>query len=435
MSTTKRIARLSVPLMFSNLAQALHGVADTWFAARIGTDALAAVGLAGVIFLSVSVFYRGTMGYALIPLSRAHGKRNDSEIRSCLAEALNVLCWLSASILVLPFLLSWLMQFSVPNDSTSICELGTVYMQIRCIELPFMMFSTVVWSFLVAQGEARLPMQLAWATVVTNVVLDWGLVLGNLGMPPLGVPGAAIATTLATILNAAVSGVILWRKQYRDACPSANLCLVSTQRVAQFLRHGLPIGITEFAELASFAVFVALVAQLGEDVLAANQIATQYISVTFALSLAIATSAATLTAQNLGKGDVREARATVRSALLLSCTCLATCLIACLAFAKPLIQCFTSDPGVALIAQQVIMLVAIYQVVDSVALVLGHSLNAAGDTVFTMSTRLILGWGLMMPIAGLLVACSHIRITELWSCAILYVIGVAAVYCQRFRKL
>ena len=72
------------------------------------------------------------------------------------------------------------------------------------------MFSGVVWSFLVGRGDSRTPMLLAWVTLLTNIFLDWVLILGNLGALALGVAGAAYATVMANGLNAVLSAAILW---------------------------------------------------------------------------------------------------------------------------------------------------------------------------------------------------------------------------------
>jgi MATE family multidrug resistance protein len=64
-------------------------------------------------------------------------------------------------------------------------DLGTRYLQIRSFEIPLILFSGVVWGFLVGRGDSRTPMILAWATVLVNIFLDWLLVLGNLGLPAL----------------------------------------------------------------------------------------------------------------------------------------------------------------------------------------------------------------------------------------------------------
>ena len=212
---TRRIAALAAPLVLQNLSYTLLGVADTFFVSKLSTDALAAVGLAGVLFFALMLLFRGAANSSVVFVGRAHGAKDDAKVGEAVWDVLSMVALLSLCVVVLPYVYGLLFGLAAPADNPTVRALGTRYLQIRAFEIPFVMFSAVVWGFLVGRGDARTPMLLAWLTVLLNVLLDWLLVLGPGGLPALGVAGAAYATVLANIMNALLSAAVLFRPQHR----------------------------------------------------------------------------------------------------------------------------------------------------------------------------------------------------------------------------
>ncbi|MEM7344340.1 MAG: MATE family efflux transporter, partial [Chloroflexota bacterium] len=297
---TWQIAVLAGPLVLQNISQTLLGVVDTYFVSRISTEALAAVGLSSVMFFAVLMLFRSTATSTVVFVGRAYGEQDYPKIGTAVWRSLNTIAWLSLVVLILPWLFTVLMGVISPSESPNVRELGTSYLQIRAFEIPMVMFSSVVWGFLVGCGDSKTPMILAWITVLLNIFLDWILVLGNLGAPSLGVVGAAWATVLANCVNMALSALILWRRTNREKFSTGQARVASWPEIRNVLQIGLPMGLGDFIEIASFSAFFALIAQLGTDILAANQISLQYMSMSFTLGVAVSMAASSLVAQYMG---------------------------------------------------------------------------------------------------------------------------------------
>ena len=302
------MAILAGPLVLQNLSHTLLGVVDTFFVSRLGTEALAAVGLASVIFFAVLMLFRGFANSTIVFVGRAYGEEDDAKIGASVWRSLNMIAWLSIPVVLLPWLFTGLMGLAAPADSETVRVLGADYLRIRAYEIPLVMFSAVVWGFLVGRGDSRTPMILAWITVLLNIFLDWVLVFGNLGMPAMGVSGAALATVLANGVNAVLGAAILWSAFNRRTYGTGKARFSSWPDLRKGLVVGLPMGFGDFIEIASFSAFFALIARLGTDILAANQIALQYMSISFTVGVAIGMATSSLVAQYLGakKPDVAE---------------------------------------------------------------------------------------------------------------------------------
>lgn len=431
---TRQIAWLAGPLIFQNLSQTLLGVVDTYFVSRLSTEALAAVGLASIMFFAVVMLFRGTANSTVVFVGRAHGEGNNAKIGAAVWRSLTMIGWLSLLVVVLPWLLGQLMALAAPDDNGVVRELGTQFLQIRAFEIPFVMFSAVVWGFLVGRGDSRTPMLLAWVTVLTNILLAWLLVFGKLGAPALGVVGAAYATLIANGVNALISAAILWNRQNRQTFATGIVRLAPWSEVRASLRVGLPMGMGDFIEIASFSVFFALLARLGTDMLAANQIALQYMSMSFTLGLAVGMATSSLVAQYLGAKRPDLAQQVVYRACLLAMIGMGAIGLSYLIAPRVLMQLFSQEESVIAAGVTILQLVALYQVFDAVGIILASALNGAGDTTYTMVVRSVLAWGLFLPVAWVLIFPLDAGIWGAWLGALIYLLGLSTIYFFRFRS-
>jgi MATE family multidrug resistance protein len=337
-------------------------------------------------------------------------------------------------VLALPWLFGVLMAVAAPGDSPLVRELGTRYLQVRVFEIPLVMFSAVVWGFLVGRGDSRTPMILAWLTVLLNIFLDWVLVLGNLGAPALGVAGAAYATVLANGFNAVLSAFILWSGPNRQIFATARAHLASWPEVRSVLRIGLPLGLGDFIEIASFTAFFALIARLGTDILAANQIALQYMSISFMFGVAIGMATSSLVAQYLGAKQADVAEKVGYRACLLAMAGMGIIGLSYLIAPTVLIRTFSAEESVITAGVTILRLVALYQVFDAVSIVLAGALNGAGDTRFTMLARALFAWGVFIPLVWVLIFPLETGVWGAWLAALFYLGGLGAIYLIRFRS-
>jgi MATE family multidrug resistance protein len=431
---TQKLGLLAGPLILQNLSYTLLGVTDTFFVSRVSTSAVGAVGLAGVLFFALMLLFRSTANSSVIFVGRAHGARDDAQVGEAVWQVINVILGLTLLALSLPWVFSFIFQFMSPADSPDVLLLGTRYLQIRALEVPLVMFSGVVWGFLVGRGDSRTPMLLAWLQVAVNIVLDWLFVLGNLGFPVWGVAGAAFATVLANLVVAVVSAWLLWRPKVHRRYDTRRARRSSLADLRRVLATGLPMGLGDFIEISSFAAFFALIGRLGTEILAANNIALQFMSISFTVGIAVAQASSSLVAQYLGAQDPQNAERVGYRATLMAMVLLGIAGLSYLIAPAFLMSLYSDDIRVIEAGVAILRLVALYQVFNAAAFVLGGSLNGAGDTTYTMLMRLFMAWGIFLPLAYVLIFPLEGGIRGAWASAMVYLAGLALAYLLRFRS-
>ena len=431
---THKVALLAGPLILQNVSYTLLGVTDTFFVSRVSTEAVAAVGLAGVLFFSLMLLFRSSANSSVVFVGRAHGAKSDEGVGEAVWNVLNMVALLTLAALALPWLFTFLFELAAPGDSPAVLAMGASYLRVRAFEVPLAMFNAVVWGFLVGRGDSRTPMLLAWLQVLVNIALDWLLVLGHLGFPAWGVTGAAVATVLANGVVSLASAWILWRPASHARFGTRRVRLSRLNELRNVLAIGLPMGVGDFVEVASFTAFFALIGRLGTEVLAANNIALQFMSLSFTMGIAVAQASSSLVAQHLGANEPEQAERVGYRATLLAMLVMGLVGLGYLVAPELLMSLFSNDPQVIAAGVAILRLVALYQVFDAAAIVLGGSLNGAGDTTYTMLMRLVFAWGLFLPLAYVLAFPLGGGVRGAWAGAMVYLAGLGLVYFLRFRS-
>ena len=184
------------------LTLALHAVVDTAFIGRLGTEPLAALGMANIYFFTGFVLLLGLMRNSIAFTDRAFGADRWERIGEILAHYQ----WLA----LLGFPALWVFMLGFPwvaglaGLSEGVTGQAEVYLAVRVWGVPFSLTLILYGAFFQSIGNSRLPMAINWATVAINVVLDYGLIFGRLGLPALGIRGSALATVIAEAAGAAL---------------------------------------------------------------------------------------------------------------------------------------------------------------------------------------------------------------------------------------
>lgn len=196
MYSNKHIVKLSAPILLSLLAQNLIQVIDTAFIGRVGEVELGASALAGIIYIAVYTLGFGFSMGSQILIGRRNGEKKHTQIGDIVIQGTIFL--LIPAIILIPILrygsAHWIPAMF---ESTDVANAVTEYLGWRFFGLVFAFFNLMFRAFYIGIARTKVLTINAVVMGIVNVVFDYGLIFGNLGMPEMGIAGAAIASVIA----------------------------------------------------------------------------------------------------------------------------------------------------------------------------------------------------------------------------------------------
>ena len=301
----RTLVALSVPILGSLVAEPLTGLVDTAFVARLGVEALAALG-AGTMLLSALIWGFSFLGVATqtrVALlgggDREGGASDRSAARLCLV-AMTLATVLGCVAAVIGVLYSDSAARAMGAEG-GVADLSVVYLRLRLIGLPAMLASLAAFGALRGAHDMRTPLWIAAGMNALNLVLDPLLIFGLGGFPAMGLAGAAIASTLSQWVGAFWAAAAAMRRLGRpDGFDWRHARGLLSTGVDLFLRA---------AALNGFLIMGTRRATLiGAEAGAVHQVvrSTWFFNALFLDSFAI--SGQSLVAHFLGRRDRRRAR-------------------------------------------------------------------------------------------------------------------------------
>ena len=213
MPVPKLLVSMSLPMMISMLVQALYNIVDSIFVARISENALTAVSLAFPIQNLMIAVASGTAVGINALLSRSLGEKNFKEADKAAENGL-FLALVSYIAFAIFGVFGSRMYFESQTDVAEIVKYGVEYMSIVLIVSIGLFFAITQERLLQATGNSFYSMISQISGALTNIIMDPVLIFGLLGMPKLGVAGAAIATVMGQLVSMVVSLCLnLWKNK------------------------------------------------------------------------------------------------------------------------------------------------------------------------------------------------------------------------------
>ncbi|NIB40896.1 MATE family efflux transporter [Pseudomaricurvus alkylphenolicus] len=450
--TTDEFARPSVwsiaaPSITLFLMATLAGVVIIKIVSSLGTPAVAAV-TAGQRINFVMVALLMGMGSATTAMvSRAWGsgdKRRATEAtRLSLKVGLGVCILVSISAISLAQPLAHFFQL----DDESY-PLAVDYIRLLCLFGPAQGIVMILSTAFRAIGDAKTPMFVGILANGISIAGAYVFAYGELGMPAMGVNGAAIGWGLSFAF-AALAYLGLWlsgrlplpfsipepKPARIDELPDLAGCAETVQRISlnRFLTICLPATMEQVVMQGAMLLFVGFVAAYGTPAFAAYGVGMNLFAVTMVIGLGFSIAASALVGQCLGAGDHQAALDSVYQALRLALTTMVISGILAGTFAEELAHLMVDDPEVAALTAQFVIVVALMQPMLAVDFVFGGAMRGAGYTGYPLIAGLITILGVRLPLAAL-VTEFHLPVQWIFGVFVVDLLVKAIMISLRFRK-
>jgi len=379
--TMAHILKLALPISASILVPQVNFFTNNIFLGRLGKAELGAAGITGVYYL---IF--GAIGYGLnnglqALISRRAGENRPEEIGRLFSQGVRVaLAVAAAGILLTWFLAPWIFN-QVLHDGADKARIID-FLRIRIWGLPLLYVYQMRNALLVGTNQSRLLIIGTLAETVTNIVLDYGLIFGRLGMPELGFNGAAYASVIAEGIGMlVVLAVIQWKglaKRFhlydRTGFDKKATRLLLVQSSPLVFQYAISIISWEF-----FFILIARNATHVDDLAISNTMRNIF-GLFGVTTWAFAATSSTMVSNIIGQQRHDEVEKLINRIMSVSTgIALAVCLFLNL-FNRQVIGIFSQDPGFLEHALPVLRVVSVALILMSFATVWLNGVTGTGNT-------------------------------------------------------
>ncbi len=392
------ILHLGAPLLAANLALAAMPLADTIMAGRLGTHALGAVAV-GASFYALFMYFGLGMMTALSPLSaHADGAGDFARVGRYAGQGLWVL--LAVAVLMVTGLWSVGPALHIIGTDPTIAPIARDYVHAMSYGLPGLLFAHGLRCTSEGVGRTRPVMAIALIAFAINVGLNWVLMYGHFGAPALGAVGTGVATAISQWCMAGM--FLLWISLHGGYKPFniARLPVgLDVALVREILALGLPIAGAMVAETALFSSAGLMIGTLGADIVAAHQVAMNYVSFTFMAAVSLHSATTIHVGHALGGRDAPGARRAGFAGIFLCGVLMLLSVIVVITQHDAIASLYTADPSVRAMAGNLLLLGAVFQLSDGLQVGAMGALRGFKDARVPLIITLGAYWGVGFPLA------------------------------------
>ena len=402
--TQRRVLGLATPIIGENLLQTAVGAVDTFMVARLGAAAVAGVGMGfEFVFFIISILSAIDIG-ATVLVSQAIGAGEHERANHFARQAI---VW--GVILAIPVSLG--MFFAAPTiiglfgAAPDVAAAATTYLEVIAATSLAMFLSFVCGAVLRGAGDSRTPLKAAVLANVVNIAVAYTLIFGHFGLPALGVAGSALGAASGRATGAAFMLLVMARGGKAISLRGRWGWRPRVETARQLLTLGVPAALEQVLSAGAFMVLVGVVALIGTEALAAQQITFTALSLAFLPAFGFSIAATALVGQSIGGRAPANARAASLIALRWAVIWMGSGGVLAFLFSERVMRVFTADAIVIADGSAALRALSVALPFWALWFVSSGSLRGSGDT----RTPLLIGASTMW----LSVALAWVAVTML----------------------
>ncbi|MEM7717963.1 MAG: MATE family efflux transporter [Pseudomonadota bacterium] len=400
----RALLALGLPLVGSHIAQIFIGVTDTVMMGWYDVTGLAALSVASPVFFIIFILGSG-FAWAVTPMvASAVGQEDERQVRRVTRMGL----WLSIGFgcLFVPVFFFFEPILLAIGQEPEVARQAGEYMPLVGMGLIPALLVQVLKSYLSALELTRAILLAVLGAAAMNALANYILIFGNFGAPELGIVGAGVASFISHLVSLLLLAFYALRKR-PDHELLKNFHRPDPEALAAVFKLGVPIGLTLLAETGLFAASSVMMGWLGTLPLAAHGIALQITSVSFMVPLGLSQAATVRVGKAWGRSDPAGLRAAAIASLMLATVALVLTMIGFLVLPELLVGLFIDPedpnrPEILAIGVTLLMVAALFQLVDFGQVMALGMLRGVQDTKVPMIMAVVSYWLIGMPVAYLL---------------------------------
>lgn len=383
----QRVLRLAIPAALKHFLDIIQILIDMVMVGILGVAALAAVGLSMQFMMVIQAFMSIYAIGSSALISRYIGSGRGNRASAVVFVGL----WVALAGSLIVGIVGWTFAadfFRWMGSSEEVAILGSGYFGILSLGMGLIFLDTLAYSALSAAGDTRSSLFIKIVSAFLNAGLNYLFIFGHGGFEAMGVEGAAYATVCAYGFSVVIYGWLLIRK----GGVLGIYPIVALSDLKKMIFIGTPAAVERVAGVASFLLFVMMIASQGTVVLAGYQIGLRIEALAFMPGFGFSVAAMVLVGQYLGAKQYDYAYESGILSAKIAILFMGSVGVILVAIPEILIKFFTEDAATIDQAALYLRLVGIAQVPLALTFVLSGALRGAGATKLSMQISLLSLW-------------------------------------------
>ncbi|MCR5283059.1 MAG: MATE family efflux transporter [Lachnospiraceae bacterium] len=420
----KKVLMIAVPIMLQNGITNFVGMLDNIMVGRIGTEQMSGVSIVNQLFFILILCVFGATSGAGVLGAQYYGNHDMKGVR----DVFRIKILFAVTLLLVSTVLFWvcgdqlislyLHDGSATGDLEATLSYARIYMRTMLIGNIPMVIEISYSSTLRESGETSVPMKASIAAVFVNLILNYILIYGKLGLPALGVVGAAVATIVSRFIQLGI--VMLWSHTQKEKAPYFtgvySSFRVPTAMIGKVFSMALPLMLNETLWSSAVATQTICYSARGLSVVAALNINSTIYNVFNIVFIALGDSVAIIVGQQLGAGKVEEGKITAYRIILFSvmvCFFIGTLMFLTAPFFP---RIYNTSDEVKDIAANMIRITACMMPLQGFLHATYFTIRSGGKTLITFLFDSGFNWTVSVPLAFVLTHFTAFPIVLIFFC-------------------
>lgn len=392
---------LALPIALQNVLTSSFQLVDTLMVSQLGDVTLSAVGMAGQWGWLAMLLGFGLCSGMSVFVSQYWGVRDIKGIRRVLGMALILVFLLSGAFMTIALTAPEFI-ISLFNKDPEVIAIGSRYLRIICLSYPATILTNVLATVLRNTEQVKAPLYVSMVTTVANAVMNYGLIFGKLGMPQLGVAGAAIASCISAWMGPLLLVLISCIQKNLLLGPVKELVAFHPRDLLAFIKRALPVLINEGGWSLGIVCLNMIYSNIGYEYYAGITVYKTFADLCFAFYAGLGNACVIMVGKSVGQGKISRA---LQDANRFSCLLpLAGLLIGGLMiiFRHPLVSVFAMGDNLSQLTIQTALAVTVFCGLEvafrniTYVQVVGV-FRSGGDTITGMFCDLLPLWLVAIP--------------------------------------
>ena len=392
----KKVAVIAIPVALQNLLTTTGSMVDTMMIAPLGELSVGAIGLCAQFTSLMFAGYWGFVGGGMLFFSQYWGAKDDDGIDRSYGITLSCMMTVAAIFASLAlFAPEWVMR--VYTDKASIQEIGIQYLRVAGFAYPFQILSMAMSALLRSTERVRIPFYAAIASVCTNIALNWVFIYGHLGMPAMGVRGAALATVCAAVVNAGVVLLLARLQKYPYLFHFRRHFKWTKSALKLYLQRCFPIICNEVMIGTANMIINMVLGRQSEQAIAAMAVFRTLEGVIIGFFAGFSNASSVLVGTCVGAGELRTAYERAKRMVYMCGSCILVVCVLILCIHKPILTAMSLSGESFRIAFGMLSIYCVTAVIRLCNWTQNDTYRSAGDATTGTVMEIIFMYALVLP--------------------------------------